>query len=249
MCCKERNVIPFQCGFIRTLILTLDCSESMNEKDLIPNRHAMMIQYAIDFIHEFFDQNPISQICIIMMKNGLAHLVSQVSDNPQDHIDVLKSLRKQEPKGYPSLQNALEMARGLLSPVPPHCTREVLIIFGSLSSTNPGDIHQTITSLVHDRIGVKVIGLSAQVAVCKEHCSLTNFGDNSFYKVVLDETHFKELFDEAVTPLPVNKVNKGFTLVKMGFPTRMLENIPTFCSSHAKKKNSSWWRFLSKLSQ
>ncbi|KAK5773971.1 hypothetical protein RI543_004728 [Arxiozyma heterogenica] len=230
----KRNITPFQRGIIRTLILTLDCSESMNEKDLRPNRHAMMIQYAIDFIHEFFDQNPISQIGIVIMKNGLAHLVSQVSGNPQDHIDVLKSLRKQEPKGNPSLQNALEMARGILSPVPPHCTREVLIIFGSLSSTDPGDIHQTIASLVHDRVRAKVIGLSAQVAVCKELCSLTNFGDNSFYKIVLDETHFKELFDEAVTPLPVNKVNKGFTLVKMGFPTRVFENIPTFCSCHSK---------------
>ena len=144
------------------------------------------------------------------MKNGLATLVTQVSGNPQDHIDALKGIRKQEPEGNPSLQNALEMARGLLLPVPAHCTREVLIIFGSLSSTDPGDIHQTINSLVHERIRTKVIGLSAQVAICKELCKQTNYGDESFYKILLDETHFKELFDDAVIPLPVNKINKGF---------------------------------------
>lgn len=230
----KRNVTPYQRGIIRTLILTLDCSESMTEKDLRPNRHAMMIQYSIDFIHEFFDQNPISQVGIVIMRNGLAQLVSQVSGNPQDHIDVLKKIRKQEPKGNPSLQNALEMARGLLLPIPSHCTREVLIIFGSLSSTDPSDIHQTIASLVDERIRCKVIGLSAQVAICKELCKQTNYGDESFYKILLDETHFKELFDEAVIPLPVNRINKGFTLVKMGFPTRVYEDTPTFCSCHSR---------------
>jgi len=202
----KRNITPYQRGIIRTLILTLDCSESMTEKDLRPTRHAMMIQYSIDFIHDFFDQNPISQVGIVIMRNGLAQLVSQVSGNPQDHIDALKKIRKQEPKGNPSLQNALEMARGLLLPIPSHCTREVLLIFGSLSSTDPSDIHQTIASLVEERIRCKVIGLSAQVAICKELCKQTNYGDESFYRILLDETHFKELFDEAVVPLPVNRI-------------------------------------------
>ena len=139
----QKNITPYQRGIIRTLILVLDCSEAMLEKDMRPNRHAMLVQYSIDFVHEFFDQNPISQIGIVSMRNGLAHMISQVSGNPQDHVDALKSIRKQEPKGNPSLQNALAMSRGLLLPVPPHCTKEVLVIFGALSSTDPGDIHLT----------------------------------------------------------------------------------------------------------
>ncbi|QLL33499.1 hypothetical protein HG536_0E04100 [Torulaspora globosa] len=229
-----KNITPYQRGIIRTLVLVLDCSEAMAEKDLRPNRHVMIVQYAIDFVHEFFDQNPISQLGIVTMRNGLAQMISQISGNPQDHIDALKQIRKQEPKGNPSLQNALEMSRGLLLPVPAHCTKEVLIIFGSLSSTDPGDIHQTIASLVQESIRVKVIGLSAQVAICKELCKATNYGDESFYKVPLDETHCKELFEEAVVPLPVNKINRGFTLVRMGFPTRIFEDSPTFCACHSQ---------------
>ncbi|CEP62722.1 TFIIH/NER complex subunit SSL1 LALA0_S06e02212g [Lachancea lanzarotensis] len=231
---SNKNMTPFQRGIIRTLILVLDCSDSMTEKDLRPNRYAMTIQYALNFVHEFFDQNPISQIGIVCMRNDLAHLISQVSGNPQDHIDALKNMRKQEPQGNSSLQNALEMARGLLLHVPAHCTREVLIVFGALSSTDPGDIHQTIGSLVQERIRVRVIGLSAQVAVCKELCKQTNYGDNSFYGVILNEVHFRDLFADAVTPLPVNKINKGFTLVKMGFPTRVYEDMPSFCTCHSK---------------
>lgn len=230
----EKTITPYQRGIIRTLILIVDSSEAMLEKDLRPNRHALTVQYAIDFIYEYFDQNPISQLGLVVMKNGMAHLISQVSGNPQDHIDALKTLRRQEPKGNPSLQNALEMARGLLLHVPAHCTREVLVVFGALSSTDPGDIHQTIASLVHERIRVKVLGLSAQVAVCKELCKQTNFGDNSYYGIILNEYHFKELFANAVIPLPVNKVDKGFTLVKMGFPTRVFEDSPSFCACHSK---------------
>lgn len=230
----KSNVTPYQRGIIRTLILTLDCSEAMLEKDLRPNRYSLVIQHAIDFVHEFFDQNPISQMGIVIMKSGLAQILTQVTGNPQVHIDALKTLRKLEPKGNCSLQNALEMARGLLLPVPSHCTREVLVVFGSLTTADPGDIHQTIKSLIEDKIRAKVLGLSAQVAVCRELCRATNYGDDSFYKVLLDETHLKELFDQAVTPLPVNKINKGFTLVKMGFPTRVFEDSPTFCNCHSK---------------
>lgn len=229
-----KNVTPFQRGIIRNLILVIDMSSSMLEKDLRPNRHALTITNVIQFITEFFDQNPISQLGIIVMRNGIAQLVSQVSGNPQDHIDALKSIKKLEPKGDPSLQNALEMSRGLLLHVASHCTREVLVVFGSLLTIDPGNIHKTVKSLVEEKVRVKIIGLSAQVSICKEICKKTNFNDESSYKVILNEHHFKDLLTEAVVPLPVNKINKSFTLVKMGFPSRVSQDTPSFCSCHSK---------------
>jgi len=74
----------------------------------------------------------------------------------------------------------------LHSHAPTHGTREVLIIFGALSSSDPGDIHQTISSLITDKIQVRVVGLAAQVAVCKELVIKTNNGDDckkSFYDI------------------------------------------------------------------
>lgn len=229
-----KNVTPFQRGIIRNLILVIDVSASMLEKDLRPNRHDLTITNSIKFVNEFFDQNPISQLGIIIMRNGIAQLLSQVSGNPQDHIDILKSIKKLEPKGDPSLQNALEMARGLLLHVPSHCTREVLFLFGSLFSVDPGNIHKTISSLIEEKIRVNIIGLSAQVSICKEICKKTNFGDETSYKVILNEHHYEDLIMESVVPLPVNKINKSFTLVKMGFPSRVSEEVPSFCSCRSK---------------
>lgn len=234
-----KNVTPFQRGIIRTMVLVLDYSSVMREKDFRPNRSSMMISYVIEFVSDFFDQNPISQLSIVIMRNGLAQVVSEVSGNPNDHIEALKKLKRIEPEGDPSLQNALEMSRGLLLHVASHCTREILIIFGALFTSDPGNIHVTIQSLVREKINIRVIGLTARVAICEELCKSTNFGDlKNSYNVVLNETHFKELILDCVTPLAVTKAESentdGFTLVKMGFPSRVSDTEPTLCSCHSR---------------
>lgn len=94
--------------------MIIDLSAAMTEKDLRPTRYLLTIRYCQDFITEFFEQNPISQIGIIGMRDGLAVRVSDMSGNPSDHISNLQSLRKDDPRGQPSLQNALDMARAAL---------------------------------------------------------------------------------------------------------------------------------------
>lgn len=234
-----KNVTPFQRGIIRTMVLVLDYSSVMREKDFRPNRSTMMISYAMEFVSDFFDQNPISQLSIVIMRNGLAQVVSEVSGNPNDHIEALKKLKRIDPEGDPSLQNALEMSRGLLLHVATHCTREILIIFGALFTSDPGNIHSTIQSLVKEKINIRVIGLTARVAICEELCKKTNFGDlKNSYNVVLNETHFRELILDCVTPLAVTKAESentdGFTLVKMGFPSRVSDTEPTLCACHSR---------------
>ena len=50
-------------------------------------------------------------------------------------------------------------------------------MFGALISSDAGDIHRTIRSLKEDKVHVRVVGLAAQVAVCRELCRETNTGD------------------------------------------------------------------------
>lgn len=237
---KKRRIIsstvPFQRGIIRNFVLVLDMSFAMLEKDLLPNRYQLTINYAIDFVAKFFDQTPISQLAIVGMSDGIAALISDLSGAPHEHIAALKKIRKQETKGNPSLQNALEMARGILYHVPSHSTREVLVIFGALFSSDPGDIQQTIDALVRDQIRVRIIGLAAQVAVCKEISLRTNYGDESAYGVILNDAHFKDLLNESTAPLAMNSLatQNASTLVKMGFPSRISEVTSTLCSCHSK---------------
>lgn len=113
----------------------------------------------------------------------------------------------------------------------------MLIIYGALLSSDPGDIHETITNLVNDNIRVSIVGLSAQVAICADLCSRTNAGDESQYSVAMDEVHFRELFMAATTP-PVTRTKEQSTasLLMMGFPSRTLApgGSISFCACHSK---------------
>ena len=191
------------------------------------------------FVREFFEQNPISQLGILGMQDGLAIRVSEMSGNPNDHISALKNLRGTEPKGNPSLQNALEMARGTLYHTPSHGTREVVIILGALLSSDPGDIHDTIRACVKDKLRVSIIGLAARMHICAEICARTNGGDGGSYSVAVDEVNYRELLMGLTTPPVVRATDtemakrSAAALLMMGFPSRIVEQeTPTLCACH-----------------
>jgi len=232
-----RDTTPLQRGIIRHLLLILDLSFAMVEKDLRPTRYLLTIRFACEFVTEYFEQNPISQLGIIGMRDGIAVRISDMSGNPTEHIEKLKKLQDQQPQGNPSLQNALEMSRAALFHAPSHGTREILIIYGALLSSDPGDIHETIAALITDRIRVSVVGLAAQVAICAELCSRTNAGDDGNYHVALNEQHLRELFMALTTP-PVTRTKKQSqsSLLMMGFPSRTsgAGKTMSFCACHSK---------------
>lgn len=240
----RQDTQPVQRGIIRHLVLVLDLSEAMLEKDMRPNRCAVTLKHAQEYVREFFEQNPISQMCVLAMYDGLCIRISELSGNPNDHITAIREIRNprsglpREPKGSPSLQNALDMARGSLYHTPKHGTREVVLIFGALRSLDPGDINKTIRECVKDRLRVNIIGMSASVRICQEICTKTNAGDESCYTVATDAGHFRDLLMLTTTPPVIRRgteeeieVNKA-SLLRMGFPSKVHWDRPTLCACH-----------------
>ena len=227
-------------------MLVLDLSEAMLDKDMRPNRFIVTLKYAQEYVREFFEQNPISQMCVLGMHDGLCIRVSELSGNPNDHILAMQHLRfpppgtaPREPKGNPSLQNALEMARATLYHTPKHGTREVIIVLGALLTLDPGDIHATIRSCVKERMRCSIIGMSGRLKICQEICSRTSAGDDSAYVVALDQGNFRELLMATTTPPVIratdtdHEANKA-SLLMMGFPSRMDEEVATLCACHGE---------------
>jgi Ssl1-like len=66
---------------IRHLILVLDLSSSMTDRDMRPTRFDLMLQYAREFILEWFDQNPLGQIGVVGMRAGFGERVGEMSGN------------------------------------------------------------------------------------------------------------------------------------------------------------------------
>ncbi|PNS14540.1 hypothetical protein CAC42_3826 [Sphaceloma murrayae] len=242
-----KDTTPLQRGIIRHTLLILDLSTAMLEKDLRPNRFLLTIQYVVGFIGEFFEQNPISQLGILGMRDGIAVPISEVSGNPVEHVAAVRGLRGSlEPKGNPSLQNALEMARGWLYHTPSHGTREVVIVLGALLSSDPGDIYETIRKCVRERIRVGVIGLAARMHICAEIVGRTNAGDESGYSVAVDEVAYRELLMGITTPPVVRATDREMRernkagLLMMGFPSRVVEEVATLCACHGRLERGGY---------
>lgn len=110
-----RDTAAVQRGIIRHLFLIIDLSESMLDRDMRPSRLELSIKYAQEFVTEFFDQNPISQLGIIVTRDGMAERISPLGGNPVEHLKSLQNKKKLLASGEPSLQNALNMARSGLA--------------------------------------------------------------------------------------------------------------------------------------
>ena len=62
-------------GMIRFTYVVVDLSRAANEEDFRPNRLSVVGQCATSFIREYFNQNPLSQLGIIVARNGVARAV------------------------------------------------------------------------------------------------------------------------------------------------------------------------------
>ncbi|XP_074625889.1 general transcription factor IIH subunit 2-like [Acropora palmata] len=214
-------------GMMRHLFIVVDMSRAMEEADLKPSRLACSVKLLEDFISEYFDQNPISQVGLIVTRNKRAEKITELSGNPQLHIGCLQKAASKACTGEPSLQNAIDSAVRSLRHMPGHASREILILFGSLTSCDPGDIQETVQTLQRQNIRCSIIGLAAEVRVCRTICSETQ----GSYGVILDERHYRDLLMQHVVP-PVAKADTEAALIRMGFPQHLSSGPPSMCMCH-----------------
>ncbi|XP_020101074.1 general transcription factor IIH subunit 2 [Ananas comosus] len=219
-----------QKGLIRYLYVVFDLSRAASETDYRPSRMVVVAKCAEAFIREFFDQNPLSHIGLVTIKDGVAQRLTDIGGSPESQIKAL--MGKLECSGDASLQNALELVHGYLNQIPSYGHREVLILYSALNTCDPGDIMETIQKCKQAKIRCSVIGLAAEIFICKHLCEETG----GSYTVALDESHFKELLLEHAPPPPAIAEYAAANLIKMGFPQRGAEGVISICSCHKEIK-------------
>ncbi|CAE6414875.1 unnamed protein product [Rhizoctonia solani] len=253
-------------AIIRHLVLLIDLSAAMADRDLRPTRFELALDCARAFVVEWCEQNPLGQIGVVGMRAGIGERIVEMTGNPHDILRAIADKRKLEPAGEPSLQNAIEVARAgmrhvrptrtfltyiinwFCSHLPTHSSREIVIIFGSLTTCDPGDIYETLDNCVKDKIRISLVALAAEMKICKELCQKTE----GTFGVALNEGHFKDLLFEHIPP-PAHRavrggnesitssqaakaasLNPNADLMLMGFPTRLPPtSAPTLCVCHS----------------
>ncbi|KAL6199978.1 hypothetical protein ACLB2K_029760 [Fragaria x ananassa] len=227
---RAATTARIQKGLIRYLYIVIDLSKAASEMDFRPSRMGVVAKHVEAFIREYFYQNPLSQVGLVTIKDGVAHFLTDLGGSPESHVKAL--MGKLECSGDASLQNALDLVQGYLNQIPSYGHREVLIMYSALSTCDPGDIMETIQKCKKSKIRCSVIGLSAEIFICKHLCQETS---GSYY-IALDESHLKDLILEHAPPPPAIAEFAIANLIKMGFPQRAAESSVAICSCHKEAK-------------
>jgi transcription initiation factor TFIIH subunit 2 len=211
-------------GLIRYMVIALDCSAAAAEHDFRPSRLQVCSGALQKFATEFYDQNPISQLSLILTKDRVAEKGTELSGNAKVHIDKLQSIVTT--KGVASLQNTIELALASLRHIPNYGHRELLIIYSSLSTCDPGDIFATIKSAVEMKLRISVISLVSEMYICKLIAEQTG----GMCTVALDAYHFSELLFAHTAPPPQLLSEQGAEAselvadqIYIGFPKRAFD--------------------------
>jgi transcription initiation factor TFIIH subunit 2 len=215
----KRSSASVKRGIIRYVVLGIDLSVSALEKDYRPSRLEASKNCIQQFIREFYDQNPISQLAIIQTRDRIAEKVSELSGHARSHLQSIQNLYRAD--GLASLQNLISLTIRVLKYVPNYGSKELLILFHSISTCDPGDIYETLSEAKAAGLRISLVCTSAEVFVCRQLATLTN-GECT---VALDAQHLHQLLMHHIVPPPSVQSNQEQNSAKniaMGFPRLLL---------------------------
>lgn len=221
---------------MRAVVVVVDASESTLQVDLPPSRLHLIISELKNWCTQFLDQNPISQLAVIATKDARAHILTSLGDPLTDQLAALDTLLESGSSGEPSLQHCIDGASTLLSLSPSYCTKEILLVFSSLTTRDPGDVLASIDACAAAGVVCNVIHLSAGVRVMKRVAQKTNGSHN----VMLDKMHLTELFQSHIAPPPLTVQNTDVVSLLMGFPSPYIDAQPVLCACHKRLSSTTY---------
>lgn len=222
-------------GLIRYLVVAIDSSKFSLENDYKPCRLEVSKACVQKFIGEYYDQNPISQMGVILTRDRSAERLTELSGNPKNHIHMIKAMRSMT--GLASLQNTIILGMNMLRHIPNYGHREILVVYSSLSTCDPGDIFTTIKEAKQQKVRISVICMVAEVFICRQVAELTG----GTFAVALDATHLSELLQQQTIPPPEVQRNESLVtdFIYMGFPKRAFDSNVAYGFEGKKMKLSA----------
>jgi transcription initiation factor TFIIH subunit 2 len=147
-----------------------------------------------------------------------------------------------------SLKNALDTGLELLRNSPLYSSKEILIILSANSTCDPGEISETIEELSRMKIKVSIVTLSCKIYIGKRITEETG----GHYDLAINKEKFRDILMRYTTPSKLEMENVQSTLVPIGFPTRItneveldskgkkdLREVKFLCCCHEDKPSSA----------
>lgn len=236
---------------IRYVYIVFDASRWMRTKDpVLPpgTRLDVTIGLLQEFIQAYYDENPLSHLGFVLVKEGEAEILTTLSSNTKSQKLALQSVgpmvaaesgsATRVAGGEFSFQNGLEVAGRSLGHQPRHGSREIVVVTAALSTCDPGSIlTETLPRLQQANIRVSCFALAAELYICRKVAEETK----GSMGVCLDKAHFREWLLQQTVPPP--SFRKDFSqgqgpvcdMIAMGFPTRTLAEVPALVHGDRNK--------------
>ena len=118
-----------------------------------------------NWIMELMDQNPLSQVYIMIARDGVVEFLgggcmlnyvtidfANMEANPQQILALLdiNNSSKWEPKGEFSLQNCIDVGRVVLAGSSSKASKEMILVASTIFSTDPGDVFESIKAVIYN---------------------------------------------------------------------------------------------------
>ena len=218
--------IAIKKGLIRFLYIIVDFSQCMRQTDYKPTRYDYILSELCDFIESFFQQNPLSYISLIAMREGSANFITRMNGQPNFQIKKLREyIQSNHPSGSCSLVKAIDLVLKS-GEMPLYASREVLVVWGSLSSVdNPQTpIHPYLTERISSSGGLDatVVSMSPEVFAVKRL--------STQLLVAISPPDFRNKLTSLLQPK--NNAQAKPVYIKMGFPMKSVNCPLTKCSCH-----------------
>ncbi|KAH8741391.1 hypothetical protein FG386_003238 [Cryptosporidium ryanae] len=238
---RESSLPNVRRGLLRNIVVILDMTSNMLELDYKPDRMQSMLKCNEVFIKQLLNDNPLAQISVISVYDGIVEVIISYNSNYDEIIASITNYMRKGCKGNMSIQNSLDKAKFLLTSIPPYGTKEVIFFLGSMRSIdNTFMFDEWIKEFCSNNIAVNAILFIPELYIIKYITKMTG----GICLCAINSDHLIRLtLDNLVKPPPSNSRNVSLntSLVPMGFPKYTSNQNHSFaCSCHQRLTNSGY---------
>jgi len=215
----SRRTETVQRGIVRKVLLLVDLSSAVEERDFLPSRKFHLKRAAQSFYRSFTESNPLSTVGLMVASEGVAYLASSIISS-EEMVGAV--IGKTEGAGKFSLTAALESAAAFFE----GCSylKEIVLIVSSISFFGRSP-YLVINSILGKGIKVHAIHFCAELEILKR----VSEESEGVFGVVERPEDLAVLLDLVSVPGPYAGQNR-LAMLEVGFPKYVRET--SLCACH-----------------
>ncbi|KAI5186573.1 transcription initiation factor TFIIH subunit 2 [Nematocida homosporus] len=223
----NRRTENVQRGVVRRVLLIVDMSEAVEERDLLPSRRSHIKNAVCGFYRGFSESNPLSTLGVVGVADGTAQMVASVVAEEEVLEDALGG---RAGSGRFSLFAALEAAAVFFQGS--HFLKEIILIVSSFSFFGKSP-YQQINNLLAKGVKIHTVHMAGEMDILRRMSTESG----GVFGVVTAPEDLGTLLDLVCVPAPHSSAVR-LSMVQVGFPAVIHEE--SICACHLRMTSAGY---------